>query len=66
MRIASQGQAAGWPGWSEDAAMADSGLHYFTHIIDGKTYGGWYRVASLHDLRSTRAGHDGNGLLPGH
>lgn len=25
-------------------------LRYFTHVIDGKMFGGWYRVLSPHDL----------------
>lgn len=30
--------------------MHDFELHYFTHSINGKVYGGWYRLVSPGDL----------------
>lgn len=30
--------------------MENGDLRYFTHSIDGKLFGGWYRVLSPHDL----------------
>jgi hypothetical protein len=30
--------------------VQDFELHYFTHSINGKTYGGWYRLVSPGDL----------------
>lgn len=36
--------------------MHDFELHYFTHSINGKVYGGWYRLISPGDLEVLGAG----------
>jgi hypothetical protein len=30
--------------------MPQAQLNYFTHLIEGKRYGGWYRVVAEHEL----------------
>lgn len=38
------------------AVLQDRGLRYFTHMIEGRLYGGWYRVLSGRDLEVLAVG----------